>query len=69
MLRFVGAALLGAASIKAMSLNLSQSYEGATFFEDWTYNASVIDNTTVGNVQYVTFMPSKLFCSFILHVG
>lgn len=69
MLRFVGAALLGAASIKAMSLNLSQTYEGATFFEDWTYNASVIDNTTQGNIQYVNFRPSKLFRSFILHVG
>lgn len=62
--RLAGAAVLGAASIKAMSLNLSQTYEGATFFEDWTYNASVIDNFTMGNVQCVQFELSRVFRTF-----
>lgn len=49
--RILGATLLGSAAVSAMSLNLAQSYEGATFFDEWTYNASVIDNTTGGNIQ------------------
>jgi hypothetical protein len=62
--RLVGAALLAAASINAMSLNLSQSYEGASFFSGFVYNASVIDETTGGNLQSVqsvaAMLPSSL---------
>lgn len=49
--RILGAAVLASAAVKAMSLNLSQSYEGSTFFDDWTFNASETDVYTIGNVQ------------------
>lgn len=61
--RLFGAALLAAASINAMSLNLSQSYEGQSFFDGWVWNASVIDNSTQGNIQYVQLVAVTLLSS------
>lgn len=43
--------ILAAAAVSGMRLNLAQSYEGPSFFDAWTYNASEVDLYTVGNVQ------------------
>lgn len=64
--RLLGTALLGSVSIAAMSLNLSQSYEGSTFFDEWTYNASDIDVGTQGNIQYVPFAAASLLALLFL---
>merc|ERR1712093_107670 len=47
-------ALGTAASAVAQNLTLAQEYTGATFFDAWTFNASVIDNTTYGNIHYLS---------------
>ncbi|CAD6570198.1 MAG: hypothetical protein CYPHOPRED_003797 [Cyphobasidiales sp. Tagirdzhanova-0007] len=50
--------LLVAHGVSALNLSLAQAYAGQTFFDDWTFNASlaasVIDNTTQGNIHYLS---------------
>jgi hypothetical protein len=44
----IAAAAAGLGSVNAINLSLAQTYEGSSFFDEWTFNASVIDNTTQG---------------------
>lgn len=47
LLAFFSAAAPG----NAMNLSLVDNYEGESFFNQFVFNASVIDNTTQGNIQ------------------